>query len=146
MKKKILGLVAGIVVLVSGGVLGSVFGNKLSGDGVPVDAGDDGTNYKVTATVISTGDGAVSFKLEDIVAATFGVSGSTADTVTVTVPASVAKSLHERHTSGKLEGVRLGEVSGSGDIKGEVKIIVSTPFGELTVLDKPFEYGTPVTN
>jgi prephenate dehydrogenase len=99
--------------------------------------GDQG-NYQVTATVQAEGTGSVSFGVADLLSGNFQIDGKTGDTIIVVVPASVAKQLHERHTSGALEDVR--GITGTGNIKGELKVVVSTPFGELTVLDRPFAY------
>jgi hypothetical protein len=143
MKKKILGLIAGIAILVLGGVIGSMFSGKSLNDGTADIADGGSSGYKVTATLVAEGSGSVGFDVEELITGKFGVNGTTADTITVVIPISVGKALYEQYSSGGLEGVQLGSITETGQISGEIKVVVSTPFGALTVMDRPFEYGTP---
>jgi hypothetical protein len=136
-RKKVLGFAVALLALA-----GVTFGVVVTrGAGAAVTNSD---SYSVTATVTGSGTGAVNIALAGLLDYSFTVNAPFEQHLVLTVPdvlahkfrAEDSPKLHAEHLGGKI-------ITGTGDIRGHITVVIGTPAGSLTVYDKDFDFTTP---
>jgi hypothetical protein len=136
MKNLLIGIL-GVAAVGGSFFVGNLVSGGKGGDGAVTEVGAV-EGFGLTVDVTAAGKGTLALEFGALFEGNVVVDGSTSEHFTVAIPSGIAKKYVSE--DGSVKAIHIGGVKGEGNVEGEIKATLTTPFGQLPIYDNKFQF------